>query len=184
MQIQITLQVSVSILSGYIPRSGVAGSCGNAVFNFLRKIPTVFYSSFCINCNFLRILRSNTIYLESWTFQVLFNLIPALEHNHWCPVLHTWHQMEPQSSLPEPWKVPLAGLLFMFRPYLGMWCFGLLGCFPVWGQVTQTYLLPCDASVGLWLSRQGWGAICGLDNCSDGRLMVLSRKCICWHSRS
>ena len=66
------------VFSGYMPRSGIPGSYGSSIFNFLRNFQTVFYSDFaslhshCVGgFRFLHILLQHLLFVDFLIMAIL-----------------------------------------------------------------------------------------------------------------
>ena len=119
----------IIILSGYMPRSGIAGSYGNSIFSFLKNLQIVFRSG-CINLHSHQQFKEGSPSSMSLPGFVIYRLLND-GHSHWCEV------------------VPHCSFFFALLPYLvmnivscGYWPSGCL----LWRNV-HLGLLPVFQSV-------------------------------------
>ena len=70
------------VFSGYMPRSGIPGSYGSSIFNFLRNFQTVFYSDFaslhshCVGgFRFLHILLQHLLFVDFLIMAILTSVM-------------------------------------------------------------------------------------------------------------
>ena len=79
LDVQVSVQVSAFSSFGSIPRSGIAGSYGNSVFNFLRNCNTVSHSSRAILHSHQQLMRAPNRCTSSSTLILLYkNKIKAI----------------------------------------------------------------------------------------------------------
>ena len=87
--VNIGVQVSFQIMvfSSYMPRSGIAGSCGSSVFSFLRNLCPFFYSG-CTNLHPHTHAQCKKFPFSPHSLQhLLFVSVLMMGYSGWCKVV-------------------------------------------------------------------------------------------------
>ena len=75
MRVQISFQDSVFISFGYIPISGIAGSYGTSIFNFLRDLHIIFYGGYTNLNSIPTMFKGSFFFIYSPSFVISYFLM-------------------------------------------------------------------------------------------------------------
>ena len=109
------MSFSILISSGYMPRNGIAGSCGSLIPSFFFSLPAFvisfifsfyfFYWKISVLQNFVVFCQTSTWISHRYTYIPSFLSLPPIS----LPIPSLWVDTEPLFEFPEPYsKFPLA----------------------------------------------------------------------------